>query len=93
MPVYILKRYRKVIPADDSVWHLGREIAFHATSDQKAIARAQKQDGGDLAPHGGLAILFDPRGRRLWESIFEPPAIGSNVRGLSSTTRGNTPLC
>jgi len=73
MPIYILKRYHRVLPDDESVWHLGREAAFHATSDAKAIAFAQKQGRTDLAPHGGLAILLDPRGRRLWETVFELP--------------------
>ena len=73
MPIYIIKRYYKILPGEDAVWHLGREAAFHATSDAKAIAFAQKQDGEDFAQHGGLAILLDPRGRRLWETVFELP--------------------
>ena len=71
MPIYILKQYRRVLPSAESIWHLGREVAFHATSVEKAIMFAQKYDGSDFAPHGWLAILFDPRGRRLWETIFE----------------------
>ena len=74
MPIYIIKRYHRVLPSDDSVWHLGREAAFHATSDAKAIAFAQKQDGPDFARHGGLAILLDPYGRHLWETAFDLPS-------------------
>ena len=75
MPIYILKRYYNVVPSDGEVWHLGREIAFHAISDQKAIAHAQKQNLSDLSPYCGLTILFDPRGRRLWECLFEQVAV------------------
>ena len=85
MPIYILKRYHRVLPADESVWHLGKEAAFHATTDAKAIAFAQKQDGADFAPHGGLAILFDPRGRRLWETIFEPTVAAQESRPAAHT--------
>ena len=72
MPIYILKRYHNVTPADASVWHLKREVAFHAMSDHKAIALAQKLGVADLKPRGGIAILFNPDGRRLWETQFDP---------------------
>ena len=90
MPIYILKRYYSVLPADEPVWHLAREAAFHARSDEKAIAFAQKQDCSDFLLHGGLAILFDPRGRRLWETLCDPPAVslrhGSCTGALEGTT-------
>jgi len=71
MPIYILKQYHRVLSSAESVWHLGHEVAFHATSGEKAILFAQKYDGSDCAPHGWLVILLDPRGRRLWETVFE----------------------
>ena len=95
MPIYILKRYHKVYPTNESIWHLGREAAFHAPSDAKAIAFAQKQDGSDLAPHGGLAILLDPRGRHLWETVFENPTVNRRATGSEpvSTAVGNATPC
>lgn len=87
MPIYILKRYHKIIPTQDSIWHLGGEIAFHEISNEKAIARAQKQDGAELAPHGGLAILFDPAGKRLWETLFDyAPAVRAGEGSVPAST-------
>ena len=80
MPIYIIKRYHNTTPSDGDVWHLARETAFHAASDQKAITRAQKQNVSDLTPYGGLTILFDPRGRRLWECLIEQGGIGVSSR-------------
>ena len=71
MPIYILKQYHKLSPGAESVWHLRHEVAFHATSGEKAIVFAQAYDGSDFAPHGWLAILLGPRGRRLWVTVFE----------------------
>ena len=67
MPVYTLKRYHKVVPTDGAVWHLGREIAFEAPADAEAIIFAQGQRRDDLGP-GGLVIVLDPKGDRVWES-------------------------
>ena len=67
MPIYILKRYHKVIPTDRAVWHLGREIAFEAQGDTEATAFAQGQRSDDLGP-GGLVLVLDPKGNRVWES-------------------------
>ena len=48
------------------------EIALESASDYEAITFAQRRDVVDHAAHGGLAILFNPSGRRLWETVFEP---------------------
>ena len=94
MPIYIIKRYHRVLPGDESVWHLGYEAAFHATSDAKAIAFAQKQDGQEFKQRGGLAILLDPRGRRLWETVFDRPSVSSAAQGseLAPTAGVNSTL-
>jgi hypothetical protein len=68
MPIYILKRYHKVIPTEGAVWNLGREIAFEASDDAEAIVIARKQHASDHAPFGGLTILFNAEGKRVWES-------------------------
>lgn len=78
MPIYILKRYYNVFPSDGDAWQLARETAFHATSDQKAVSRAQKENASDLSPHSGLVILLDPRGRRLWEVVYESGFLSSD---------------
>ena len=68
MPIYILKRYHRVVPTDSPVWNLGREIAFEAPDDAEAITIAKNQSTADHAPFGGLTIVFDSAGKRLWES-------------------------
>ena len=68
MPIYIMKRYHRVVPTGSPVWNLGREIAFEATDDAEAITIARNQSIADHAPFGGLTIVFDPAGKRLWET-------------------------
>ena len=70
MPIYILKRYHKVIPTEGGVWNLGREMAFEASDDSEAISIASKQHASDHAPFGGLTIIFNSEGKRIWESTL-----------------------
>ena len=69
MPIYTLKRYHKVVPTNGAVWHLGREIAFEAVGDAEATAFAQAQRSDDLGG-GGLVIVLDPKGNRVWENAI-----------------------
>ena len=70
MAIYILKRYQPVIGATCQVWHLGREIAVSANSDDEAIQTTKGCLMGDLKNHGGVLILSDPDGKRIWEQEF-----------------------
>ena len=70
MPIYILKRYHAVTPAEGQVWHLGREIAFDAANDDSAIALARSAHLADMGTFGGLAILLDRDGKRIWDHVF-----------------------
>jgi hypothetical protein len=69
MPIYILKRYHKVIPTGAAIWSLGRELAFEASDAVEAIILAKNQHAADHAPFGGLTIVLDPDGKRIWESV------------------------
>jgi hypothetical protein len=71
MPVYILKRYHAVVGATCRVWHLGREIAVSANSDEEAIRTTKGCLMGQLESIGGVLILSDPEGRRIWEQEFQ----------------------
>jgi hypothetical protein len=70
MPIYILKRYHAVTPTPGKLWHLGREIAFEAADDGDAIAQARNNHLTDIDAFGGLAVLHDGDGRRVWQQEF-----------------------
>ena len=69
MPVYVLKRYHKLIPTSGEVWTLGRETAFEAKDDAEAIATGKFQHATAFRSFGGLTLVIDPDGRRIWESV------------------------
>jgi len=70
MAIYVLKRYLPVIGATCQVWHLGKEIAVSATSDEGAIKTTKGCLMGQLETDGGVLILTDPNGNRIWEQEF-----------------------
>ena len=72
MPIYVLKWYHAVVPTDGRVWHLGREVAFEAVSDQRAVTYAENERPGGSYPYGVLAVLYDEDGRRIWKNDTAP---------------------
>ena len=71
MPLYFIKRYRRVLPSDGEVWYLGREVAFEAPDEAQALARAKAQEAGEVAPYGRLVVLCDCTGKCLLEARFD----------------------
>jgi hypothetical protein len=71
MPIFFLKRYHSMVPAEGRVWHLGREVALEAPDAGTAIALVKKRHLTDLESIGGLAILVDEDGRRIWDCDTE----------------------
>ena len=70
MPIYILKRFHTVTPTESKLWHLGRELAFEAASDEDAITQARETHLSDMGTFGGLAVLYHWDGKRIWEQHF-----------------------
>lgn len=69
MPIYVLKRYHKLIPLDGEAWALGRETAFHAQDDNEAVAVGKQQHRPDHTAFGELTLVIDPQGKRVWKGV------------------------
>ena len=70
MPFYFLKRYHAVDPTRDRTWHSGRESALEDPGLSEAVAMAHSHIE-DLQQHGGLIVLFDDQGTRIWHAALD----------------------
>ena len=68
--MYILKRYHSLAEVECEAWHLAREVAVAASSDDEAIRTTKGCLMGQLGSLGGVLILFAPDGTRIWEEEF-----------------------
>jgi hypothetical protein len=68
MPLYVLKRWHRLVPNPRPTWHLGREIAFIAADDADAIRAVQEQYLEGFSPSDGLATLMNRAGEIIWEN-------------------------